>query len=192
MKKLILIILIAIALPAPAQRKYSLECDSQLLEASLDTAIAQVGTREPTGRNDGPVGKYLAAVGLGQGYPYCAAGQYYCFRAACEGLNMPLSAIPIKRSATANYIYNDAAKRGVAKPYIPARHDLIVWLRPRSWSGHIERIISVGRGGWVRTVGFNTGGRDPREGEGVFIKKRNVFHALGRLRIRGLIGFTPK
>jgi hypothetical protein len=172
--------------------KYVVPANKSLLGASLDTAIAQVGTRESTGNNDGPVAKYLASVGLPEGYPYCAAGQYYCFLSAARALGTDIQMIQIEKSAVANAIYNDAAKRGTAKAYQPARHDLIVWRNPGSFSGHIERIVECGRGGWVKTVAFNTGGGSRRDGEGVYFRKRNIFHMLGRMRVRGLIGFIPK
>jgi hypothetical protein len=191
MKKIILILLL-LAMPAAAQRKYVVPADGALLEASLDTAIAQVGTIELTGKNDGPVAKYLASVGLPEGYPYCAAGQYYCFAAAADALELRRNLIPIRRTAVANAIYNDAQNRGKTAAYIPARHDLIVWRRRNSFSGHIERIVRLGSGGWVTTVAFNTGGQSDRDGEGVFLRKRNIFHPLGRMQIRGLIGFIPK
>jgi hypothetical protein len=41
-------------------------------EAVLRHALAEVGTREKTGRNDGPVEKYMPAWARGRGLPYCA------------------------------------------------------------------------------------------------------------------------
>jgi len=75
--------------------------------------------------------------------------------------------------------------------FIPAADDLIVWQSGKTIFGHIERIIQVGEMGWVRTIGFNTvkyinGIRF----EGVFIHRRNVFGFLGRMHIKGIIGFN--
>lgn len=39
--------------------------------ALLALALGEVGTRETTGRNDGPVEKYMPAAERGKGYPYC-------------------------------------------------------------------------------------------------------------------------
>jgi hypothetical protein len=40
--------------------------------AVLQTALAEVGTREKTGRNDGDVEKYMPEWARGDGLPYCA------------------------------------------------------------------------------------------------------------------------
>ena len=176
-----------------AQEKYMLECDSRLLEASLDTAIAQAGTSELTDNNDGPVEKYLEAAGLMAGYPYCAAGQYYCFRSAADAFNMNHKEIPILRTGVANAIFNHAKNKKRSAKYIPAKHDLIVWRHQGKFSGHIERIIEAGKAGWVKTIAFNVSKRiNGKRVEGVFIKKRNVYHPLGRMLLRGLVGFIEK
>jgi len=41
--------------------------------------------------------------------------------------------------------------------------------------------------GFVRTLAFNV--PNEQNQEGVFIKKRNIYHPIRRLKIRGLIGF---
>lgn len=52
----------------------------QQCAAVRKTYISQIGVREATGHNDGPeVEKYLASVGLGKGYPYCASGVHWTF-----------------------------------------------------------------------------------------------------------------
>ncbi len=191
---LIIMLLILSVCGVKSQRKYAVYCDSSLLEASLDTAKAQVGTYEKTGRNDGDVVKYLKSVGLRAGLPYCAAGQYYCFSQAAKALGMAKLSIPIARTGVANKIYNDARKRGSKVRYTPKVHDMIVWKKRNSFAGHIERVISVMKAGWVRTIGFNTSpGRNSSQsdGQGVFVRKRNIFHPLARMLVRGLIGFGP-
>ena len=57
-------------------------------------AVTQIGTQERTGHNDGPVDKYLAAVGLGgTRNPYCAAFVYWTGRNALGSKN------PVPKSA---------------------------------------------------------------------------------------------
>ncbi len=170
-----------------------LECDPILLKGSLDTAIAQAGTIEMTNNNDGAVEIYLKSVGLGGGYPYCAAGQYYCFKRAAGALNIDYKEIPIPRTGVANAIFNHAGNKGKIGKYIPAKHDMIVWRHRGKFSGHIERIVQVGKAGWVWTIAFNVSERiNGKRVEGVFIKKRNVYHPLGRMLLRGLVGFIPR
>jgi hypothetical protein len=185
-----LIILIMTSTKTMALEKFILECRNDLLALSEMYVISQVGTLERTGRNDGDVCKYHKLLGIKEGSPYCAAGIYWSFYQASNDLNLDINNIPILKTAVANEIFNDALRRGVKSEYSPERHDLIVWRKPKSWSGHIERVIEAKKAGWVLTVGFNT--KDETGNEGVFRKKRNVFHPLGRLAIRGLIGFRER
>ncbi len=192
---LIIVLLILPTFSAKSQQKYVVYCDSTLLEASRDTAMAQVGTYEKTRRNDGEVEKYLTSVGLKAGLPYCAAGQYYCFSQAVKALEMMNQSIPISRTGVANKIFNDARAKGRKVKYTPNIHDMIFWKKKNSFAGHIERVIGIMKAGWVRTIGFNTSpGRNSsqRDGQGVFIRKRNIYHPLARMVIRGLIGFEIK
>jgi len=177
-----------------AQSNYILHCDSDLLRASKDSAIAQVGVIERTGRNDGAeIEKYLKSTCTVKGNSYCASAVYWCFFAAAIDLKLRINEIPIKRTALANSIFNDAVLCGEKAKYIPREHSLIVWKYPNSCFGHIERIISIEKAGWVTTVAFNVSGyssKDKKQVEGVFLKKRNVFHPLGKMRIRGMISFV--
>ena len=175
-----------------SQERYVLKCKKELLEASFDTLLAQVGIIEKSGKNDGEVVKYNQILGLPKNAPYCAAGQYYCFFVSAKSLKLDVNEIPIKRTGVANEIFIDARKKGKKTSLQLQKHDLIVWKKLKSWAGHIERVIKVGTGGWCQTVGFNTKGFDTRinrEGNGVFIKKRNLFHFNSRMIIRGVVGF---
>lgn len=170
-----------------AQSKFQLPCSNQLLSKSFEIGLMQVGTIEKSKQNDGEVEKYLQSVGLTKGNPYCAAGQYYCFNEAANYLHLPNNAIPIPRTGLANAMFNFAKENGGKVRYKPAKHDLIVWRRGNTPFGHIERVIDVYDKGFVRTLAFNVSNEQNQEG--VFIKKRNVFHPIRRLKIRGLIGF---
>ncbi len=90
-------------------------------------------------------------------------------------------------------MYNEGVKRGSKVTPKPKYNDLIFWRKPNTWSGHVERIIEVLKAGWIRTVGFNTSSGatgSQSNGEGVYIRKRNVNHFLGRMLIRGYLGFN--
>ena len=192
----IFLIILFSAIACFSQVKYELPCRSDLLCLSKNIAISQIGTKELTGNNDGPeIEKYLKSVGLNPKgkYPYCAAGQYWSFRTACDSLKISRKEIPIKKTALANGVFDDAQKRGKKIAYIPEINDLIVWKIINKWTGHIERTIKVGKAGWIICVGFNTGSSNPREGGSVRKVKRNIYHPLSRfLRVRGLIGFNAK
>lgn len=151
----------------------------------MQVAREQVGTRELTGHNDGPqVQAYLASVGLGKGNPYCMAGQYWCM---AQVTTEPC----ILRTGHVRTFWQWALRNGSRGPYKPRVGDWICWGYTKTPSGHIERIESVQRKGWVRTVGFNTSNGtngDQRDGGGVFYRLRNVVHPLGRMLTLGVIG----
>lgn len=183
---------ILIALPALAVEKYIIYCNGELLEKSRIVALAEVGVME-TGKNRGEVQKYLKPFNARGGTPYCAAGLYWSFLQACHQMNMPKDSIPIPKTMLANGIYNYAKKRGRKAKVKVEVDDLIVWKRRASYRGHIERIISVGTGGNVRTIAFNSSQTiKGKRLEGVFIKNRNINKPLAKMRIRGFIGFRRR
>jgi hypothetical protein len=181
-------IVFLIAVECFSQKRYELNCREELVNVSLDSAICQVGIREKSNRNDGDVEKYLRIFNLKRGNPYCAAGQYWCFYRAALDLKMSLKEIPLLKSALAFAMFNHAKNNGVRTNFNPVRNDLIFWRKKNSVRGHVERIISVGKSGVVFTVGFNTVNKNTGE-EGVFLQKRNLHQPLGRLVVRGVVGF---
>ncbi len=193
MKKLLIIILLVfIAQAAFGQKRYVVSCRTDVLLKSEEICLKQVGVREKTGNNDGPeIAKYLAAVNLRGRYPYCAAGPVWCYKQALKELGIPNWTLPFETTGLANGIYNSIKVYKVKTKYRAVRHDFLVWRARSGSTGHIERVIKVGRSGWVETVGFNTSNGksgNQREGNGVFKRKRNIYFPLGRLVIRGLAG----
>lgn len=167
--------------------KYIVSCRKDILTESEKIMLMQVGKTEKQS-NRGIAEIYLASVGLEEGEPYCAAGQYYCFFEAVKKLKLSEKMIPVIKTGLSRKILSDAALKGIKVRFIPQRHDLIIWRKiGSSWQGHIERIISTGKAGWVTTVGFNVKMADGKEG--VSFKKRNLFHITGRLKTAGIVGF---
>ncbi len=172
---------------AQSNHKYNLECRQDILQTSEKIMLLQVGKVE-TPLNRGIAEIYLSSVGLGAGNPYCAAGQYYCYLEAVKELNFSKYLIPFARTGLSRKILSDAAYKGIQTIYQPCRNDFIIWrVIGSSWQGHIERVISVGKAGWVTTVGFNVKLTDGKEG--VAIKKRNIYHLIGKLKVAGIVGF---
>lgn len=59
----------------------------------LSTALALIGTREATGKNDGPIIEaILASTGNTKGEPYCAAFCFWCYQQAGLESLVPRSA----------------------------------------------------------------------------------------------------
>lgn len=184
----LLVFLSSISLLNP-QVRYTLVCRQDLLIASRSVLHSQVGVLETSPNRGSQISLYQQAVGIPAGSSYCYAGQFYCFSKAAANLHLDLSFVPIPRSGLANSALNLAVKLGYRTSYIPHIDDLITWKFSDSPFGHVERIVAVHSAGWVSVIGFNTGSKNQSDGEGVFFKKRNIFHALGRMRIRGLVGF---
>lgn len=163
-------------------------------DASREILFKQVGLRELTNKNDGDhIREYMRAVALpyGKGYPYCAAGIYYCYFA----VNNSTKDVPILRSGSANGIYDYSRKNGEiikAPSFLPKVDDLVVWIKKGAYSGHIERIVEVLDDWTVKTIGFNTSSGDKgsqRDGGGVFFRIRYLNKPLGSMVVRGLIHF---
>lgn len=173
--------------------RYELACRSDMLEESYRVMLGELGTLERTEKGKARVYAYLRAVGLAKRNPYCAAGQYWCFLKASKKLMMQVSEIPLPRSGLASSFFHRAQSKGRRKAYIPKMHDLIIWRKGATIFGHVERIVLVRTGGWVESVGFNTKQViNGKEEKGVFMHRRNIYHPLGRLAIKGLVGFNTE
>jgi len=188
---ILLFIASALTLTVHGQEKYNLVCEPYLIQLASDSLHTQVGIKEKTGNNDGEVEKYLKAVGLGKGYPYCVAGLYWCYWVNAK----KNSDIPFQRTALAQGQFNYAKKHGQKVPYKPAVNDWLIWRLGNTVSGHGEWIDSIISPLLVRNVGFNTSNGlvgSKREGNGVFYVTRSLVHPMSRLIPKGLIGVLPK
>ena len=195
MKKFLVFCLLLSSSPLLSQMKYEVVCDNLLILKSREIAKKQVGVTEKTNKNDGiEVERYLKSVGLPKGYPYCAAGQYYCWKEATS-FYVNQYQNPVPKTASANGMFDGLAKKGTRTAYRPQVNDLLVWKNAHNYNGHIERVDSVYPKGWVLTIGFNTASGNKgnqRDGGGVYYRLRNPNHFLGRMQVRGLIGFKPR
>ncbi|MCX6146059.1 MAG: hypothetical protein NTW25_02245 [Candidatus Kapabacteria bacterium] len=187
-----ILLLVFLTCDLSSQSKYTLPCPPLVLQNSETILISQVGVKEKTGNNDGfevEQSQYLASVNLKRGNPYCNAGQYWCFS---QVTNENPNDNPMVKSGLAISTFNKAKKQGTKVNFKPDKHDLIVWNNKGKITGHIERIIEVGQKGWVSTVGFNTSSGmtgNQRDGGGVWKRKRNLYHFLGRMQLLGLVGW---
>jgi hypothetical protein len=135
-----------------------------------EAAKADVGVREATGRNDGPaVERYLAHVGLGKGYAWCAAFVSYklneCGVANPRSAWSPAFALPAARVWT---------PRKASRSPLPG--DVFsLWyttLKPAR-VGHVGFVTGVD-GKYITTVEGNTSGPGSREGDGVYARRREL------------------
>ena len=145
-------------------------------------ARQQVGVRE-TGNNRGAVEKYQRAAGIPKGSPYCYAGLYWCSVTAS-------AQTPLLKTGLASLGRKHLAKQAVSRPIMP---DVcfIFWQFPNNAFGHVDLGIEQLGGGWIRCIGFNTGGGGShRDGGGVNYVKRNIAHPLAKMKLKQIIGLT--
>lgn len=129
-------------------------------EALLSVAVTELGTRE-TARNSGPrVDEYLASVGLGPGYPWCAAFVYWC-----AGKARPPGFInPCPRTASALNLWaesNPDCRRSAPAP------GFVFILNHGHGLGHVGIVEEVLTDGTIVTVEGNTNAEGSREGDRV-------------------------
>lgn len=128
---------------------------------------SQIGVKEQGGANRGKqVEQYLASVGLGSGYPWCAAFVSWCFQQV--DVKHPRSAWVPSYARTQNLIF----QRGKFIKRLPRPGDvLMIWyaqLKRPAHIGFVERWQDT----WVITVEGNTNADGSREGDGVYRKRR--------------------
>lgn len=196
-----------------SQTKYVVSSDKLVINLSKEIALKQIGEMEIKQNYSPQIMEYLNSVGLNSPNPYCAAGQYYSFKIAVESLNKLYPKhhfkIPIYKTASTRLMFNKAKENGKNTKYLAAENDLIFWKRDNSYFGHTERVYKVEKvklsnkiiqTGWLQTIAFNTecgtkkidnlnGKTNTKVKEGVCLKRRNIYHILGRLSLLGLIGF---
>lgn len=193
--KIIIQIAIAILLVIPrvtaSQERYELPCRSDLLIKSEQIALGEMGKSEHNNRAK-HCDDYNRSAGTSMGSPYCTSGPYWTYVQACKILNLDKSYIPFVKTALAANVFFYAKKNGKKSKEAVAKHDFVVWKKGNTIFGHIERVKSIIGNGWVETYAFNTGGTDPREGDVNAIKRRNLRAPLGRMQIRGFVGFEAK
>lgn len=134
-------------------------------ERALQFASAQVGQRE-VGKNAGPfVTKLLAAVGLGPGFPWCAAFVSWCLR------NAGSTAGPSSGRAAVRNWARWASKTGRSSA-TPTRGSLFYWLNDNG-TGHIGFVTKV-EGAQFHSIEGNTDDGGSREGDGTYRRVRTI------------------
>ena len=123
------------------------------------------------GRNAGPeVREYLRAVGLGEGFAWCAAFVTYCL---LEG-GWSKERMPANRaSACAWFAWGEREPAiGVTSDVrLLKRGDLVGWCDRAAWHGHIGLLLGV-HGDSVSTIEGNTDAQGGSEGDGVYRRVR--------------------
>jgi hypothetical protein len=141
-------------------------------ERVLAVAASQIGVAEKTGKNDGEVDKYLAAVGLGgTRNPYCAAYNYWVGKEALGSRN------PYPRSAWSPD-HLKGGNRVTATSPILGGEAFGIYFPAKGRIAHTG-LVSRRDGANIITIEANTSGAAAsgtaadRDGQGVFSKRRH-------------------
>lgn len=134
----------------------------------VENTLAHVGEREATGHNDGPeVETYLAHVGLGKGYAWCAA--FVSYNLSTCGVRNPRSAWSPAFALPADRVWTPRKASRSPRP-----GDVFsVYYASLGRVGHVGIITGV-EGRYIHTVEGNTSGGSSREGDGVYALRRQL------------------
>lgn len=138
-------------------------------EALIRTAAAEIGTQEATGKNDGPVVKYLTSTGNSKGEPYCASFVYWCGKTALGTKN------PFPKSAwSPDFVSGGTSKIDTARP----GDTFGIYFSSKGRVAHTG-LIKGKQGKYLVTIEGNTapsasaGSASDRDGDGVWSKLRS-------------------
>lgn len=134
----------------------------------MKSAAADVGVREASGRNDGPeVERYLAHVGLGPGYAWCAA--FVSYHLSHCGVSGPRSAWSPAFANAADRVWSP--RKAIRSP---RPGDVFsIYFSSLGRVGHVGFVASLD-GDHINTVEGNTSGPGSRDGDGVYARRRQL------------------
>lgn len=140
-----------------------------LITQVLEVAKSQVGTREVGPNNYGPrVKEYLAATGLPQGNPWCAAFIAFCMKKA---------GVPRWLHSADTWALRDWARDLRILHDSPQRGDVFLLIDRNGDPSHTGFVHTV-TGDRIGTFEGNTGGPSDTDGDGVYSKSRSAASSL--------------
>jgi hypothetical protein len=136
----------------------------------LDWALEQ-----PAGSNRGQVVEAaLKKVGLGPGYPWCAAFVHLCGWGACWNPATGTSLWPLPATGGCAELGAFAAKHGVLYETPRVGDVFLIWHAELGRFGHTGIVVAVHADGPYDTIEGNAARSGTREGVGVFHLPRTV------------------
>jgi len=157
------------------------------------------GVREVGGNNKGEfVRMFQKAVdGQASGEAWCAALVSYCLKtwssvmkSAIDIPNFKYSSGLVLSESVCNFWFNNPESFRLEKPEVGC---LILWRRwsegKPTWQGHIGIVVDIVSSDVVQTIEGNTSSdnSNERDGDGVFLKNRNLKRNYGSLRPLGFL-----
>jgi hypothetical protein len=183
----LLVIIFLTVRPVNAQQRYELPTLFDTNLPRIQLAATQLGIREET--NSSIIQEYLKSVNIYTNASWCNAFQYWLMDSVCRGLQI---INPMPQSGLANSSYDYALRKGVRTPFIPKPGDLLIWRTEGHWTGHVGMIIQIRNKASVITIEGNTSSNSVRTGGCVEKKVRLTNHPIGKLLIRGIVGFKSQ
>lgn len=165
--------------------------DKQIALLAADDAVANVGVTETDKDNHGPaIKKYLAAVDLEEGQPWCAAFLMYRFKTAAEKLGLTLSKDFLKlKGWTPDYkkyaqkfkIWTSVDEAKANPSLIKKGHIVLFYSSEKERIYHCGIVISSNESGVVCVEGNSAPGPGVNaNGDQVTLKRRSWTH-IGKL-----------
>ena len=180
----LIFILIFLTYDGMSQIRYEVQTLLNTNQSRIEIACSQIGVREETSRLQ--IISYLNRVGIKWMAPWCAAFQYWVYDEASKKLCIQNT---LPRTAVANAYFDYGKSKGKRTSYKANAGDLIVW-KSDSWAGHIGIVVRQVSKQTVETIEGNTSSLSVRTGGAVESKVRSIYHPIGKLKVRGLIGFS--
>lgn len=143
--------------------------------AHLDLAVSYIGTTELTGNNDGlEVEKFLGAVGLSKGNPYCAAFVSYILEET-PGIKSPT----IRTALASNFITTKSidAKEVLRGTEAIPDGSIVIWQKGNTIFGHAGFVESQASTNQFTTIEANTSSGvygKQSDGDGVWRRQRSI------------------
>lgn len=143
----------------------------RLRDRALAIALTQEGVRE-TAPNSGPqVDRYLHAVGLPPGHPWCAAFVVWCYSEAARSLD--IRELPIKRTGKVVRLWSTASARFAgSRPVVGAIYCHATTPGDPDSPGHCGIVTEVLPDGWILGIEGNTNRKGSRAGDCVWLNRR--------------------
>jgi hypothetical protein len=146
---------------------------------ALGAALAEADhkVREAGGNNRGPrIREYLKNVGFAEGAPWCAAFVQYCADVAARGLGVVNPLDDVVQEALVQSYYDRLQGSEIAAEFVkPGDLALFKFSGSERWN-HIGFVAQPPRADRTTfwTVEGNTGDVDQRDGDGVYLKPRDM------------------
>ena len=128
-----------------------------------------IGTREKTGKNDGPeVERFLAHEGLGKGYAWCAAFVSFCLDST--GFKNTITAWSPTAHNKKALVYTNGKFVDTPEP----GHVFTLYYPKKKRIGHTGFYDGWADEDIIQTVEGNTNDKKSREGDGVYVSLRPI------------------